>query len=85
MKCSWKLVTIGVTQGPALFNVFINDQDNGTHCISGSLQTKLGCLADRPDGCAAIQRNLNTLDNWINRNLTKFEKREILSPVLGDK
>lgn len=53
----------------------------GQIALSGSLQPKLGRAADRPDGCAAIQRYLNRLDKRINRNLTMFKKREIPSPV----
>jgi len=51
--------------GPVLFNIFINDLNNRTGCIHSGFvdNTKLGQMADTPDGCAAIQRDLNKLEN----------------------
>ncbi|GAB0183490.1 mitochondrial enolase superfamily member 1 [Grus japonensis] len=42
--------------------------------------TKLGRVVDAPDGCVAIQRDLDRLEKWADRNLTKFnkEKRKVL-------
>jgi len=31
-------------------------------------------VANTTDGCAAIQRDLNRLENWSERNLMKFSK-----------
>lgn len=36
--------------------------------------TQLGGVADTLDGFAVIQRDLNRLENWTNRNLMKFVK-----------
>ena len=36
--------------------------------------TKLGGVVDTPDGCNAIQRDLDRLEEWANRNLVKFDK-----------
>ncbi|KAK4815937.1 hypothetical protein QYF61_010194 [Mycteria americana] len=36
--------------------------------------TKLGGVADRPEDHAAIQRDLNRLEKWADRNLMKFNK-----------
>jgi len=33
---------------------------------------KPGAVAERPYGCAAIQRDLEQPENWAERNLTKF-------------
>ena len=35
---------------------------------------KLIGVADIPKGCAAIQRELNRLEGWAERNLMKFNK-----------
>lgn len=41
--------------GPVLFNVFINDLDDGTECSLSSFtnDTKLGGVTDMLDGCTA--------------------------------
>ncbi|GAB0179219.1 mitochondrial enolase superfamily member 1 [Grus japonensis] len=37
-------------------------------------ETKLGGVTDMPEDHAAIQRDLNRLEKWADRNLTKFNK-----------
>lgn len=36
--------------------------------------TELGGMADTPDGCAAIQRDLDRLEKWSDRNLMKLNQ-----------
>ncbi|KAK4827639.1 hypothetical protein QYF61_019849 [Mycteria americana] len=50
--------------------------DKGDECTLSKFAkyTKLGRVADRPGGCAAIQRDLDRLEKWANRNLMKFNK-----------
>lgn len=56
--------------GPELFNIVINHVDAGTECLSKSEDdTKLKEAADTPEGHAAIQRELNRLEKWADRNL----------------
>ncbi|KAK4832375.1 hypothetical protein QYF61_022230 [Mycteria americana] len=59
-------------------SVFINDLDDEAEFILNKFadDTKLGRVADRPEGRAAIQRYLDRLEKWADRNLMKFNKEK---------
>ena len=66
----------GSVVGSVLFNLLVNDMEEELECtLSKFADDKiLGGLVDTPEGYAAIQRDLDRLESWAERNLIRFNK-----------
>ena len=76
----WISVTSGVPQGsvlgPKLLTTFINDIDYDFKCTLSKFADdfKLWGVIDTPEGWDAIQWDLDRVEQWVQENLSRFNK-----------
>ncbi|RMC15837.1 hypothetical protein DUI87_08041 [Hirundo rustica rustica] len=70
------VVYLGGLLGPVLFNIFIDDMDDGIESFISKFahDTKLGACIDLLEGRRALLRDLEQLDGWTESNKMKPNK-----------
>lgn len=79
MRRAANTVPQGSVLSLVLFKIFISDLNEEIECTLSKFvnDTKLGGMTDTPEVCAALQQDLNRLENWTGKKPDEVQQEQL--------